>query len=74
MSWRNGDDLGVDAQRSDNRGVAANERLTAMAGAALLCSDLVELATLSSLGTLLSGYDRNTPETRRRPRSAIDGE
>jgi hypothetical protein len=41
-------------QRSDNRGVAANERLTAMAGAALLVVFVVELATLSNLGTLLS--------------------
>ncbi len=41
-------------QRSDNRGVAANERLTAMAGAALLVVFVVELATMSNLGTLLS--------------------
>jgi len=41
-------------QRSDGRGVAANERLTAMAGAALLVVLVVELATVSNLGTLLS--------------------
>ena len=41
-------------QRSDSRGVAANERLTAMAGAALLVVLVVELATVSNLGTLLS--------------------
>jgi hypothetical protein len=41
-------------QRSDDRGVAANERLTAMAGAALLVVFVVELATVSNLGTLLS--------------------
>jgi hypothetical protein len=39
---------------SDNRGVAANERLTAMAGAALLVVFVVEVATVSNLGTLLS--------------------
>ena len=44
----------TDRQRSDNLGVAANERLTAMAGAALLVVFVVELATLSNLGTLLS--------------------
>jgi hypothetical protein len=38
----------------DNRGVAANERLTAMAGAALLVVFVVEVATVSNLGTLLS--------------------
>jgi hypothetical protein len=41
-------------QRSDSRGVAANERLTAMAGAALLVVFVVELATVSNLGTLMS--------------------
>jgi hypothetical protein len=41
-------------QRSDDRGVAANERLTAMAGATLLVVFVVELATMSNLGTLLS--------------------
>ena len=41
-------------QRSDNRGVAANERLTAMAGAALLVVFVVEIATVSDLGALLS--------------------
>jgi hypothetical protein len=44
----------TDRQRSDNPGVAANERLTAMAGAALLVVFVVELATVSNLGTLLS--------------------
>ena len=41
-------------QRSDGRGVAANGRLTAMAGAALLTVFVVELATVSNLRTLLS--------------------
>ena len=44
----------TDRKRSDNRGVAANERLTAVAGAALLVVFVVELATVSNLGTLLS--------------------
>jgi hypothetical protein len=44
----------TDRPRSDNRGVAANEQLTAMAGAALLVVFVVELATVSNLGTLLS--------------------
>src|SRR5215831_9785529 len=43
-------------QRSDNRGVVANERLTAMAGAALLVVFVVEVATVSNLGTLLSAH------------------
>jgi hypothetical protein len=44
MSWRSGDDPGV----------AANQRLTAVAGAVLLALIVVELATVPDLGALLS--------------------